>query len=102
MALQAADTVGAAFVVPSNVNARLDIDAANVLYADIWLQKLQGKLNVSDGAIHLDRLAGYTPMGSMDLTALYAGQTKHDLRFAAGMVIRRLHLKQFLDRKSVV
>lgn len=96
MALQAADTVGAAFVVPSNVNARLDIDAANVLYADIWLQKLQGKLNVSDGAIHLDRLAGYTPMGSMDLTALYAGQTKHDLRFAAGMVIRRLHLKQFL------
>lgn len=96
MALQAADTVGAAFVVPSNVNARLDIDAANVLYADIWLQKLQGRLNVSDGAIHLDRLAGYTPMGSMDLTALYAGQTKHDLRFAAGMVIRRLHLKQFL------
>ena len=96
MAIQAADTVGAAFVVPSNVNARLAIDADNVLYADIWLQKLQGRLNVHDGAIHLDRLAGYTPMGSMDLTALYAGQNKHDLRFAAGMVIRRLHLKQFL------
>lgn len=96
IAIQAADTAGAAFVVPSNVNARLSIDAANVLYADIWLQKLQGRLNVHDGAIHLDRLAGYTPMGSMDLTALYAGQNKHDLRFAAGMVIRRLHLKQFL------
>lgn len=86
----------AAFVVPSNVNASLDITANEVLYADIWFQKLQGKIGVRNGAVYLDRFAGYTPIGSMDLTALYSAPSKHDIHFAAGIVVRRLHLKQFL------
>lgn len=93
----APDSVRAAFIVPSNIRANLDVKAANVLYADIWFQRLTGKVAVADGAIHLDRLGGYTPMGSMDLTALYSAPTVDDLRFAAGIVVRQLHLKHFLQ-----
>lgn len=32
----------------------------------------------------------------MDLTALYSAPSKHDIHFAAGIVVRKLHLKQFL------
>ncbi len=96
IAAQAPDTARAAFLVPSNLNARLNISAENVLYADIWFQKLTGNIGISNGAVHLDRLAGYTPMGSMDLTALYSAPTRDSLRFAAGIVVRDLHLHQFL------
>lgn len=85
-----------AFIVPGNIDARLNIKAKEVLYADIWFQRLEGKVAIKDGAIHLDRLAGYTPIGSMDLTALYSAPNKKDIHFAAGVVVRSLHLKEFL------
>lgn len=96
MTATGADTARAAFIVPSNINARLNVAANQVLYADIWFQRLTGNIGVHDGAVHLDRLAGYTPMGSMDLTALYSAPTINDLRFAAGIMVRQLHLKKFL------
>lgn len=85
-----------AFVVPSNVAALLEISANEVLYADVWFQKFTGRIEMSDGAIHLDRLAGYTEMGTIDITGLYSAPTLHDINFAAGLVIRRLDLKKFL------
>lgn len=93
---QAATYGEAALVVPSNINANLNVTAKEVLYADIWFQKLEGKIGVKNGKVYLDRLAGYTPIGSMDLTALYSAPSKHDIHFAAGIVVRKLHLKQFL------
>ncbi|MDE5839063.1 MAG: hypothetical protein K2H39_08410, partial [Paramuribaculum sp.] len=86
-----------AFVVPSNLDANLNLRAKEVLYADIWFQRLEGKIGIRNGAVHLDRLAGYTPIGSMDLTALYSAPTKKDIHFAAGVVVRSLHLKEFLQ-----
>lgn len=86
-----------AFVVPSNLDANLNMRAKEVLYADIWFQKLRGKIAIHDGAVHLDRLGGYTPIGSMDMTALYSAPTKKDIHFAAGVVVRSLHLKEFLQ-----
>lgn len=85
-----------ALVVPSNIDAQLNITAKEVLYADIWFQRLKGNIGIKDGAIHLNELAGYTPIGSLNLTALYSAPTKHDVAFAAGAVVRSLKLKEFL------
>lgn len=92
----ASDTARAAFIVPSNIDAQLKLEAQNVLFADIWFQRMKGNIAVHDGAVHLDRLAGYTPMGAMDLTALYSAPIPTDLRFAAGIVVRELQIHQFL------
>lgn len=86
----------AAFVVPANIDASLNIFANEVLYADIWFQRFTGRVGMHDGAIHLDRLAGYTPIGSLDLTALYSAPNRQDVSFAAGAVVRSLRLKEFL------
>lgn len=85
-----------AYVVPANVAADVTINAREVLYADIWFQRLTGKMEVADGAIHLNRLAGYTDMGTIDLTALYSAPNIRNVDFAAGLVVRRLDLKKFL------
>lgn len=86
-----------ALVVPSNIDASLRLRAANVLYSDIWFQRIEGNVDVTGGAVHLDRLAGYTPIGSIDLSALYSAPQSDSIRFAAGIVIRRLHLNRFLQ-----
>lgn len=86
----------AAFVVPANIDANLSVHANEVLYADIWFQKFSGKVAVHDGAIHLDRLAGFTPIGSLNLTALYSAPTYKNVTFAAGALINNLRLKEFL------
>ncbi len=85
-----------AFVVPSNVRADLRLRAREVLYADIWFQRVTGRVEIGNSAIHLDRLGGFTPIGSMDLTALYSAPDIRHVDFAAGMVIRKLDLHKFL------
>lgn len=93
---QAAGGDTLAFVVPSNVRADLRLTAREVLYADIWFQRVTGRMAVDNGAIHLDRLGGFTDIGTMDLTALYSAPDIRHVDFAAGMVIRRLDLNKFL------
>ena len=89
-----ADTL--AFVVPANLKAKVRLNANEVQYSDIWFQRVNGNLEIDNGSIHLDRFAGYTNMGTIDLTALYSAPNLRDINFAAGMVIRRLDLKKFL------
>ena len=90
------DSAPGPFLVPWNIDAKLDLYANSLLYADIWFQKMTSNIAVKDGAIHIDRLAGYTPIGSMDISALYAAPDRENIRFAAGAVVRELHLHQFL------
>lgn len=89
-------TPSLALIVPSNIDASLDLRADNVLYSDIWFQRLDGKVGIYDGAINLDRFAAYTPIGSIDLTALYSAPDMNNLRFAAGLVVRKLQIGRFL------
>lgn len=89
-------TTRKAVIIPGNVEAEMRLRAANVLYSDIWFQRIEGNIGVRGGAVHLNRLAGYTPMGSMSLSALYSAPRPDSLRFAAGMVIRQLHIDRFL------
>lgn len=89
-------TLKAAPLIPSNVDGQFDITADNVLYSDIWIQRLDGKARIRNGAVHLDRIAGYTPMGTIDLTALYTAPDERNLSMAAGLVVRDLQIHKFL------
>lgn len=89
-------TTRKAVIIPGNVEAEMRLRAANVLYSDIWFQRIEGNIGVRGRSVHLNRLAGYTPMGSMSLSALYSAPRPDSLRFAAGMVIRQLHIDRFL------
>lgn len=92
----AAQSEKRAFVVPSNVDASINLNAKEVLYADIWFQNIVGRLEMANGAVHLDRFGGFTEMGTIDLTLLYSAPDVKNVDFAAGMVVRKLDLKKFL------
>ncbi len=47
--------------------------------------------------MNLDRLRARTDIGTMNLTALYSAPNKDDMRFAAGLNISRLDLREFLN-----
>ncbi|MCM1482968.1 MAG: hypothetical protein NC043_01415 [Muribaculaceae bacterium] len=96
LAAQVDTTERAAFVVPSNIVADIHVGAGTVKYGDILFQRFRGDVSAADGAIQLNRLGAFTPMGSMSLTALYSAPEKTDVRFAAGMVVRKLDLHEFL------
>lgn len=92
----AADTERAAPLLPSNIQADINLTADNVLYSDIWFHQIQGTAHLQDGMMHLDRFAGFTPMGTIDLTALYNAPSADSLSMAAGLVVRQLQLHKFL------
>lgn len=96
IATQVDETDRAAVLIPTNIDARINVRAKNMKYGDILFQRFVGMIEASKGAVHLDRLGAYTPMGSFGMTALYSAPNKDDIQFAGGIVIRRLHLHQFL------
>ena len=96
MASHIDDSERTAFVVPSNITANLHVKANVVQFADILFQRFEGDVSAAGGAVHLNRLGAFTPMGSLAMTALYSAPDKHDVRFATGLVVRRLNLHEFL------
>lgn len=97
IARETADSTRAAVLIPSNIEANVKLNAKNMKYGDIFFQRLSTKLEVANSAVKIDRLGAFTPMGSFGMTALYSAPAADDIRFAGGMVIRRLDLRQFLN-----
>lgn len=91
-----ADSV-AVLVVPSNVEAILDIKAHHILYSNLVFHDFAGTLNVYNGAINLSQLGARTDVGSVNLNALYNAPTRKDVSFAFGMQVADLHIGDFLD-----
>lgn len=86
-----------ALVVPSNIQANLNVSAKHVLYGDIWLERFKGDVDVYDGAISLNPIMAKTSVGSVAMSALYSAPSIDSLSFAAGVNIRRLRLDDVLD-----
>lgn len=91
------DAERAPILVPTNITANIAVRAANMKYGDILFQRFTGNIEARDGSVRLNRLGAFTPMGSFGMTALYTAPTKDDIRFAGGIVVRRLDLRQFLN-----
>lgn len=91
-----ADTMKA-LLIPRNIEADLALNAENVIYGDLLMHNLSGKMLALDGAINLHRLAAKSDVGSIDLSALYVGRDTADLKFGFGMRLDRFNLHKFLD-----
>lgn len=85
-----------AIVVPSNIDALLNVRARNVIYSDLLLHDLTGSLMVLDGAINLHALRARTDIGSVDLSALYSAPAIDSLKFAFGVKINDFHIEKFM------
>ncbi len=93
----AATDSSAVLVVPANLDARLNITAANIVYSDIAFRNFRGVLNAFDGALNLSQLAASTDVGSLSLNALYSAHDRKSASFAFGLGIKDFRIAEFLD-----
>lgn len=87
----------AALIVPANVQANLKLNAKNVIYGDLALNRCRGAVEVYDGAIRISPLSARTAIGSVTMSALYTAPNIDSLSFATGINIKRLHLGDVLN-----
>lgn len=86
------------FVVPANVDASLDVRAANIIYSDLIFHSFHGRLNCLGGALNLDRMGASTDVGSLLLNALYTAEPDASkANFAFGLQIAEFNIREFLD-----
>ncbi|MDE6860013.1 MAG: hypothetical protein K2J65_06350 [Duncaniella sp.] len=95
--VEAASDTMAVLVVPSNIEAVLDVKANTILYSDLSFRDFTGTLNVYNGAINLSQLMASTDIGSVDLNALYNAPSKREVSFAFGMQVRDFRVARFLN-----
>lgn len=87
----------AVLVIPSNIEATLNVDAANIIYSDLVFRRFHGVVNTYDGALNLSELSARSDVGSIGLNALYQAATRKDATFAFGLRIKDFRIKEFLD-----
>lgn len=84
-------------LIPVNVDARLNLVANNVLYSDLLLRNLHGKLLTYNGALNLDSLSATSDAGTLGLSALYTGRDPNKLRFGFGLQLNDFRIDRFLQ-----
>lgn len=93
--IAATDTV-APIVIPLNIDAELRLNFKTVLYSDLLLNDLRGRLMIYGGAVNLRGLSARTDAGSMSLNALYSAPDRDDLKFAFGMSLKDFRIARFI------
>lgn len=89
------DSVGP-LLIPSNIDARINVNAKNVLYSDLLLNNLGGQLLVYGGAVNLHNLTAASDAGSLSLSALYSASKPTDMSFGFGMDLTNFRVGRFL------
>lgn len=91
------DTISGPLLIPTNIDATLNVTADNIVYADMLLHKFQGDIKMHDGALNLNELSAHTDIGSVELTALYTAPNVQNMEFGFGMDVNDFHIGKFIN-----
>jgi len=101
MVSEQSDSTGP-LLVPTNIEADIDVSARNILYSDLAFTDFRGKLMVYDGALNLHRLSARSDIGSVALGALYDAPSARSMKFGFGLNVKQLQLDRFLSLMPAV
>lgn len=90
------DSVGP-LLIPTNVEANIQLRANNILYSDLMLNRLRGEILVYDGAVNLHNLRARSDIGSVNLTALYSAPSPKNMKFGFGLGMNQFNVERFLS-----
>lgn len=96
------DTVLAAFVVPSNIDANIRLRASDIIYADMFMKKFNGDVLMHDGVLNLRELRAKTDIGSARFNALYAAPDRKDIKFGFDLSLEDIQVGKFLRMMPAV
>ncbi|MDE6715719.1 MAG: hypothetical protein K2J74_04465, partial [Muribaculaceae bacterium] len=93
---ESADTVVMAPIIPTNIEADIDINAKNGYYADMKLSDLQGCLQIHEGALRINDLSTNSDAGALKFNALYAARNKDDIHAAFDLDMTDIRIDRFI------
>lgn len=83
-------------LIPVNLDAEFSLKAGHVLYSDLVLDDMQGRVLAYNGSLNLDNLGARSSVGNINLSALYSGRNPQDLRFGFGLQLDKFNIDKFL------
>ncbi|MCM1309994.1 MAG: AsmA family protein [Bacteroides sp.] len=86
-----------AIVVPMNIDAKVNLNARNIIYSNLDLKDLRGEILVANGAASLSDLHASTDIGSVDLNMLYYAPTRQDVNFGVGLDMHRFNIGRITE-----
>ena len=90
------DSVGP-LLVPTNIDARINVNSHNVLYSDLLLNTLSGEILVYGGGVNLHSLNAVSDAGDISLSALYSAPRATDMQFGFSLDMERINVERFLN-----
>lgn len=84
------------FIVPSNIEADIDISADNVLYTDMMFHDFNGCIKVQDKMLTLNRLGANNEIGGINISAMYSTPQTDSLSFGLGMKVSNFHIDKVM------
>ena len=93
---QKQDSIGP-LLLPVNVDGRIGVSAANILYSDLHMRDLSGEVLLYDGALNLSNLHATSDAGSLDISALYSAPNPKAMKFGFGMMLDDFKIEKFLS-----
>lgn len=90
------DSVGP-LLVPTNIDARINVNSHNVLYSDLLLNTLSGEILVYGGGVNLHNLKAVSDAGDISLSALYSAPRATDMQFGFSLDMERINVERFLN-----
>lgn len=91
-----------AMLVPTNIEARLSLNAKHVNYSDMALKNFGTEVLMYDGGLNLHNLKAASDAGSIAIDALYSAPTLADMNFGLGMDLRNFNIRNFLKMMPAV
>lgn len=74
------DTVTPLIVIPSNLNAAIRLNAGDITYSDLNIDKLQSTLTMKERCVQISETAATSNMGNISFEGFYATRSKKDIK----------------------
>lgn len=87
----------ALLIVPSNIDAQINLHTRYGIYGTLHLNSLKGALIARDRCLQINNLNATTDAGDMALTALYATRSKKDIITGFDLEMRKVKVDRLID-----
>lgn len=85
----------APFMVPANVEAKLNVSSKNIFYSDLMFHDFRGEVLVAQSSMNLNNLMARSEIGSIGMSALYSSPKADDIKFGFGLHVDNFNIHKF-------
>lgn len=91
-----ADGESGLVVIPSNIEARIRLNAGYGLYSNLILEELRSDIQMKDRCLQLSYVLARTNSGDMTLSGIYATKSRDDITFGLDVELNKIQVDKFI------